>query len=155
MFPKIRYKMIPFIDTATEKIIENHISNFDNLIIVLPSQRAGLFLKKKLISSLTGKTSILPKIISVETLEIAAFVSLIVQYWAASQFIEIKYFVFEIRLTDLYSFVVEVERPTYSQIEYLHTWPLQRFIKCVIFFYNPGLIHCLVLEHKLIVTLFH
>lgn len=59
--------MISFLDTVNKKIIDNYISDFDNLVIVLPSQRAGLFLKKKLISSLSNKTSILPQIISIET----------------------------------------------------------------------------------------
>jgi len=60
------YKMTSFLDTVTTKLLTKYIAHFDNLVIVLPSQRAGLFLKKKLITSLENKTSILPQIVSIE-----------------------------------------------------------------------------------------
>ncbi len=58
--------MISFIDSVTNKLLNKYESDFDNLVIVLPSQRSGLFLKKSLIAALENKTSVLPQIISIE-----------------------------------------------------------------------------------------
>ena len=41
--------------------------DYSNLVIVLPSQRAGVFLKKKLAEFYKGKTLLLPEIVSIES----------------------------------------------------------------------------------------
>ncbi len=56
-----------FLDQVASNLIENQSENFENLIVVLPSQRAGLFLKNKLTTALRDRVTILPEVISIET----------------------------------------------------------------------------------------
>ena len=56
--------MQTFLDSVVKKL---DAKDFEELVIILPSQRAGIFLQKKLIHALTGKTTILPQIKSIET----------------------------------------------------------------------------------------
>jgi len=56
--------MQSFLSKVAHQIISNH-SNISNITIILPSKRAGLFLKTELKKHL-NKTSLLPKILSVE-----------------------------------------------------------------------------------------
>lgn len=56
--------MQSFLSKVAHQIISNH-SNISNITIILPSKRAGLFLKTELKKHL-NKTSLLPKILSIE-----------------------------------------------------------------------------------------
>lgn len=56
--------MNTFISNVVNEVIKNH-ENYANLVFVLPSQRACIFLKEELIAKLP-KSSFLPKIISIE-----------------------------------------------------------------------------------------
>ena len=58
--------MISFLESITHNLVETYQSNFKNLVVVLPSQRACLFLKKNVIASLDSKTTVLPKFIGIE-----------------------------------------------------------------------------------------
>ncbi len=59
--------MLSFLDQVVTHLIGLKPTEFNQLVIVLPSQRAGLFLKNKLVHALAGETRILPEIISIET----------------------------------------------------------------------------------------
>ncbi len=59
--------MFSFLDQVVTHLISLKPTDFNQLVIILPSQRAGLFLKNKLIHALSGETRILPRIISIET----------------------------------------------------------------------------------------
>lgn len=59
--------MISFLESVTHELIEKYQSNFKNLVVVLPSQRACLFLKKNVIASLGSKTTVLPEFVGIES----------------------------------------------------------------------------------------
>ncbi|WP_050813327.1 hypothetical protein [Aquimarina agarivorans] len=59
--------MQSFLDQVVSHLLALNPMDFDQLVVVLPSQRAGLFLKNKLVTALTGEIRILPEIISIET----------------------------------------------------------------------------------------
>ncbi|WP_010181496.1 PD-(D/E)XK nuclease family protein [Aquimarina agarilytica] len=59
--------MQSFLDQVVSYLIALKPTDFNQLVVVLPSQRAGLFLKNKLAHALAGETRILPEINSIET----------------------------------------------------------------------------------------
>ncbi|NLR91261.1 PD-(D/E)XK nuclease family protein [Flammeovirga agarivorans] len=56
---------IPFLQTVAQKILDNHSGNLNNILVVLPSRRAGMYFKQYFGNVIT-KVTIAPPVLSME-----------------------------------------------------------------------------------------